>query len=214
MKFSSQLLFFHIAFRIVVSTTSGIISCYDSNFCLKWTAQFGPIFGDLKPALFCGGSSQESEVSHIIFGSVDCYLRCLRIEDGHSVWVFRSDAAIFGSAAIHQSSRSTIFGANDKKARKLMLHAGELVWETELDAKIFATPCFVNQGRECVFATTSGRVYWLNSDTGVRLKETDVGAEIFSSPAPINTPSCEEYDTSCCSDVIVGARNDFVFRLL
>ena len=126
-------MFFYLQFlyRVLVTTTSGSLSCFTVDLMLLWKKAFGPIFGGVQVAQ--AGPDRESV---LLVTSVDSYLRCLQVRNGANLWSFRAKSAIFGSVAVCKEESIIAFGCNDNSLRLLSLDRGELLWEHNIGSNL------------------------------------------------------------------------------
>lgn len=211
--------------HLYCASTSGHLVCIsladrqatwaiDGTFSHLEGAAQAPIFAT--PALLHHHQDDKAADWRLVYGCIDSILRCVSVsvsvsggggEPSEPLWInTHSTRPIFSSCCVLKTSNTVAFGSHDSWLRCVHAATGLLIWETDCKAVIFSSPvAFLDDQYVCA-ATTAGDVLVIEAKSGSVLKTRRLRGEIYSGP-------CVSDTSSNSADVIVGCRDDCIYKL-
>jgi len=113
------------------------------------------------------------------FGEANGYVYAVRVENGETLWRFKTDGGIFGSCPMINNGKLYI-GSYDYYMYCLDASTGEMLWRFRTGDKVFGSPN-VAKGK-VYFGSIDGYVYALEADTGSEVWRFRTGEMVGSCP--------------------------------
>uniref|UniRef100_A0A1A8J1X2 Aminoadipate-semialdehyde dehydrogenase n=2 Tax=Nothobranchius kuhntae TaxID=321403 RepID=A0A1A8J1X2_NOTKU len=183
--------------RLYAASLGGQLLCLDlDSGHVVWSyCRDTPFFSS--PNSFCG---------HVVIGSVDGNICCLR-DTGELLWQFLTEGPVFSSPCFVPEQQTLLCGSHDGRLYCLNCADGSLVWTFQTTGKVYSTPCVFDgfaAGQKGVLvgvASTDGTIWILDVRDGQIVTSHTLPGEVFSSPVVWG------------NILVIGCRNDYVYCL-